>query len=259
MSCLRHTYRSGILANSTTFHPENETFSLVADAASVGVNASRVGHERLVRACETRKHELFTVCIVCAVFIGIANLRPADAAAKAKFNRVIDIGAKAPDWSDLPGVDGKTHSLSEFREAKAIVLVFTCNHCPVAKQYEERLIQFAKAHEKQVQVVAISVSHNGADRLDKMKARAAEKGFPFPYLYDESQQSARAYGATVTPHFFVLDADRKIAYMGAFDDNIFEPAKVEKHYLLDAVEAVLAGDEPKVKESLQRGCAIDYE
>ena len=108
-------------------------------------------------------------------------------------------------------------------------------------------------------MIAISVSRNGADRLDKMKSRASDKKFPFPYLYDESQQSGRAYGATATPHFFVLDSDRKIAYMGAFDDNIFDPEKVEKHFLVDAVDAVLAGNEPQVKETLQRGCAIDYE
>src|SRR5207245_2091386 len=113
--------------------------------------------------------------------------------------------------------------------------------CPVAKQYAERLGAFAKKYQKDVQVVAISVSHYGADRLDQMKARAAEKAFPYPYLYDESQQSGRAYGATATPHFFLLDGERKIAYMGAFDDNIFEPEKVEKQYLIDAVDALLAG------------------
>ena len=216
-------------------------------------------HAFISRGLKPALRIVIAAVVLCGIAGGIANLQTADAAGKAKFNKVLNIGDKAPDWTDFPGIDGKTHSLGEYRDAKAIVLVFTCNHCPVAKQYEERLMQFAKAHEKRVQVVAISVSHNGADRLDKMKARAAEKRFPFPYLYDESQKSARAYGATVTPHFFVLDADRKIAYMGAFDDNIFEPEKVEKHYLVDAVEAVLAGNEPKVKESLQRGCAIDYE
>lgn len=184
---------------------------------------------------------------------------PAVAAGKAKFNKVLNIGEKAPVWTDLPGVDDKIHSLSDYADAKALVLVFTCNHCPVAKQYEERLLQLARKHEKKVQVVAISVSHNGADRLEKMKLRAADKKIPFPYLYDESQESARAYGATVTPHFFVLDSDRKIAYMGAFDDNIFEPEKAEKHYVVDAVDAVLADKEPKIKEALQRGCAIEFE
>lgn len=207
----------------------------------------------------TPMKQIIAIVMTGSMVFGIYNTLPVFAAGKAKFNKVLAIGDKAPDWSNLPGVDGKAHNLGEYREAKALVLVFTCNHCPVSRQYEERLIQFARKHEKQVQVVAISVSHNGADGLEKMKSRAADSKLPFPYLYDESQQSARTYGATVTPHFFVLESDRKVAYMGAFDDNFFEPEKAEKHYLIDAVEAVLAGNEPPVKESLQRGCAIDFE
>jgi peroxiredoxin len=205
-----------------------------------------------------------TACSICAfaafctVIAGIGGLAHVASAARAKFNKVVNIGDAAPDWADLPGVDDKTHSLADYHDAKVVVVVFTCNHCPVAKMYEERLMELAGKYEPKVQVVAISVSHNGADGLAKMKARAAEQRFPYPYLYDESQQSARRYGATVTPHFFVLGGDRRIAYMGAFDDN-FERDKVEKHYLANAVEAVLAGNEPPVKESLQRGCAVDYE
>jgi len=180
------------------------------------------------------------------------------AGAKSKFNKVVGLGDPAPDWAGLPGVDDKPHSLGDYAEAKAVIVIFTCNHCPVATMYEERVIELAKKYEKQVQVVAISVSHNGADTMEKMKKRAAEKKFSFPYLYDETQKSARNYGATVTPHFFLLDGKRRIAYMGAFDDN-FETEKVAKHYLADAIEAVLAGKEPRVKESLQRGCAIEYE
>lgn len=211
-------------------------------------------------ASATSRNCLAILGLVCALtmvawqFDGIA----AAAEKKAKFNKVLAIGETAPDWSDLPGVDDKQHSLADYREAKGMIVVFTCNHCPVVKMYEERLIEVAKKYDDKVPVVAISVSHNGADGLDKMKARAAEKSFPFPYLYDESQKSARSYGATVTPHFFVLDSERKIAYMGAFDDN-FDPKKVEKHYVVDAVEAVLAGKEPRIRESLQRGCAIEYE
>lgn len=201
---------------------------------------------------------LFTLGFVSIIVSLAVTMGPALAAGKAKFNKVLNIGDNAPVWTDLPGVDDKTHSLADYRDAKALVLVFTCNHCPVARQYEERLLQLAKQHEKQVQVVAISVSHNGADRLDKMKQRAADRRFPFPYLYDESQNSARAYGATATPHFFVLDSDRKVAYMGAFDDH-FESDKAAKHYVVDAVDAVLAGKEPPIKESLQRGCAIEFE
>jgi peroxiredoxin len=202
----------------------------------------------------------------CAIFLSLIFLSQVVSsdidsafAGKSKFNSVLAIGDKAPDWENLPGVDGKPHSLADYRDAKAVVIVFTCNHCPVAKMHEDRLIDLAKKYAKDVQVVAISVSRSPADGLDKMKTRASEKGFPFPYLYDETQKTGRSYGATATPHFFLLDGERKIAYMGAFDDSTFEPAKAEKHYLVDALKAVLAGKEPRVRESLQRGCAIDYE
>ncbi|MSR56900.1 MAG: thioredoxin family protein [Planctomycetaceae bacterium] len=180
-------------------------------------------------------------------------------AAKAKFNRVLSIGDAAPEWSELPGVDGQPHTLADYSDAPVVVVVFTCNHCPIAKAYEQRLLDYAnKSADRKVQVVAINVNRSAVDGLEKMKVRAKEKQYPFPYLYDDSQQSGRAYGATVTPHFFVLDADRKIAYMGAFDDNA-NPMKVEKQYVADAVDAVLAGKAPPVKEALQRGCEINYE
>lgn len=181
------------------------------------------------------------------------------ASAKSKFNKVVDVGDKAFAWESIPGTDDKKHSLVDFKDAKAVVVVFTCNHCPVAKGYESRLLAFAKKYaERGVQVVAINVNRNDADGLEKMKVRAKESGFTFPYLFDETQKSARAYGAVGTPHFFLLDKERRIAYMGAFDDNL-NAEKVEKHYLIDAVEAVLDGKAAPVKESLQRGCEIQYE
>jgi peroxiredoxin len=196
---------------------------------------------------------LYASVLGAALGIGVAE------AAKAKFNNVVAIGDNAPEWENLPGVDDKTHSLADYRDAKAVVIIFTCNHCPVAKMHEDRLIELAKKHEKDVQLVAISVSRNAADGLDKMKIRAAEKKYPFPYLYDQSQKTGRNYGATATPHFFLLDGERKIAYMGAFDDSALEPQKAQKRYLVDALQAVMEGNEPRVKESLQRGCAIEYE
>lgn len=201
---------------------------------------------------------LFASALLFATFA----LQPAPvvnaAAPKAKFNRVLKIGDQAPEWGELPGVDGKEHGLGEYRDFKAVMVVFTCNHCPVAKAHEERLIALAKKYAEEAQVVAISVSLNPADSLERMRARSAEKQFPFPYLFDATQETGRKYGATVTPHVFLLDANRKIAYMGAFDDNSLEPEKAQRHYLADALEAVLAGREPPVKESLQRGCAIEY-
>lgn len=177
----------------------------------------------------------------------------------AKFNRKVDVGQRAPDWGDLVGIDDQTRSLKGYSDAKVVVLCFTCNHCPVATAYEDRFIRFVNEFkDKGVAFVAVNVSNLPQDRLPKMRQRAQRKGFNFDYLYDPSQEIGRAYGATVTPHVFVLDQDRRIAYMGAFD-NSQDPAKVKHHYVRDAVDALLAGRRPEVKESLQFGCGITYE
>lgn len=190
-----------------------------------------------------------------AVLAGFALVATAASGYAAK----LAIGEKAPGWSNLPGVDGKQHSLSDYGAAKLIVLVFTCNHCPVAVDYEDRLVQFQSDYKaKGVQVIAVNVNTLPADRLDKMKQRAEEKDFNFPYLYDESQQIGRDYGATCTPHVFVLDQNRKIAYMGAID-NSQNPKNVKQNYLRDAVDALLAGKEPAKATTKQFGCGIKYD
>ncbi len=171
----------------------------------------------------------------------------------------LSIGQSAPDFKDIIGIDDQKHGLADYEDARLVVLVFTCNHCPVAKAYEDRLMALRKDYKpKGVQLVAVNVNNLPADRLDKMKQRAKQKGFNFPYLYDPTQKIARDYGATVTPHVFVLDGRRKIAYMGAIDDNM-KPEGVEKHYLRDALDALLAGDEPPEKVTRQFGCSIKYE
>lgn len=171
----------------------------------------------------------------------------------------VAIGDAGPAFHNLEGVDDKTHSLGDYKDAKLVALVFTCNHCPVAKAYQDRLIQLVKDYQDQgVQFVAINVNNIEPDRLPKMKERAAEKGFNFPYLYDPSQQIARDYGATVTPHVFVLDGQRNVAYMGAIDDSQNE-AKVAQHYLRDALDALLAGQSPATATTQQFGCSIKYE
>lgn len=177
-----------------------------------------------------------------------------------KFNRVLDVGDKAPAWKDLRGTDDNEHSLADLRKAKAVVVVFSCNHCPVAQSYEERLIAFQKEYkDKGVTLVAINVNNTPADRLDKMKERAEKRGFNFTYLYDPSQEIARKFGATCTPHAFLLDGDRKIAYMGKIDDSPLDPTRVTKPYLRKAVDAVLAGKTPEIQETFQTGCGIQYE
>lgn len=173
-------------------------------------------------------------------------------------NKVVKIGDAAPTFAGAIGVDGKTYGLDSFKDSKAVVVIFTCNKCPVAIEYEDRFSEFAKKYaEKGVSVVAINVHDNEQDGLEQMKIRAEQKGFTFPYAFDASQASARAYGATCTPHIFVLDGDRKIAYMGAFDDNR-DPAKVSKPYVPAAIDSILAGKPVEITETEQKGCGIGY-
>ena len=170
-----------------------------------------------------------------------------------------NIGAAAPDWKDLPGTDGKKHSLSELKDKKAVVVAFTCNHCPVAVAYEDRFIAFAKEYaDKGVEFVAINVSNVDDDKLPAMTARAKEKHFNFPYLYDESQKVGKDFGAEKTPHLFVLDGDGKIVFIGAFDDKM-DAKKVSKHFVKDAVDSVLAGKDVSVSKTPAHGCGIHYD
>ncbi len=178
--------------------------------------------------------------------------------AASKFNKVLEIGQPAPAWTELLGVDGKRHSLDDLKDAKLVVVVFACNHCPVVKAYERRLIRFVDDYrDKGVELVAISVSKQASDGIEKMKLRASESGFNFSYIIDPTQKNARAYGATVTPHLFVLDQKRRIAYMGKIDDQM-EETKVSEPFLRLAVDDLLAGREPGVTETRQTGCEIDY-
>jgi len=195
-----------------------------------------------------------------AALLAISGLLSfATVALAGKYNKKLNIGDPAPTFRGLVGIDDKTHSLDDYRDAKVVVICFTCNHCPVAVAYEDRFIQFVKDYkDKGVAFVAINVNTIRADRLDKMKERAEKKGFNFDYLYDPSQKIGRAYGATVTPHLFVLDGQRRIAYMGAFDDSK-NPNRVKHHYVKDAVDALLAGQTPPVTETRQFGCSIKYE
>lgn len=171
----------------------------------------------------------------------------------------LGVGDPAPAWDGLIGVDDQEHSLGEHADAKAVVVIFTCNHCPVAVAYEDRIAAIAEDYrDKGVDVVAINVSNLDSDKLPAMKERAEEKGFKFDYVYDPSQDIGRAYGAAVTPHAFLLDGDGNVAYIGAIDDNM-SADKVEKNYLRDAIDAVLAGSKPQTDATKPIGCGIKYE
>lgn len=183
---------------------------------------------------------------------------PALSVSAGKFNKVLSVGDPAPEWKDLIGVDGRRHSLSDLKEAKVVVIVFTCNHCPVAKAYEDRLIESAKEWRPQgVELVAISVSRLEADNLEAMRKRAADRSYPFLYLQDLTQNSGRSYGAWCTPHVFVLDQKRIIASMGRIDDNLHAD-KVTEPFLKNAVAAVLQGQQPDPVETKPVGCLIEY-
>jgi len=171
------------------------------------------------------------------------------------------IGAQAPDFS-LPGTDGKEWTLASFGESSVLVVNFTCNHCPYAQAYEDRFMALAgEFGPKGVAFVAISPNDAKtypADSFENMKIRAAQKGYPFPYLYDETQAVARAYGAVCTPHVFVFDAARKLAYEGRVDDNWKAPADAKSHDLRNAIKAVLAGGPAPVTNTNPMGCSIKW-
>jgi peroxiredoxin len=183
------------------------------------------------------------------------SLLPATAVA-GEFNKTLSVGDPAPAWKDLPGTDGQKHALADHAD-KVVVLVFTCNSCPIAQDYEDRVVAFADKYKDRVAVVAVNVNTIPEDRLDAMKKRAGQKKYSFPYLYDESQKIARDYGANYTPEFFVLTKDRKVAYMGAMDDKT-RADEVKEKYLEAAVDAVLKGEKPPKGETIAHGCMIRY-
>jgi peroxiredoxin len=177
-----------------------------------------------------------------------------------KYNTAISVGDKAPPFSGLPAIaNGEETSLSlpDLKE-DVVVLVFLANHCPVVQMYEDRLIEFTNDYKsKGVRVVGIAVSSMPQDKLPGIKDYMKDHKSNYVYGYDETQAVGKAYGATKTPQFFVLDKERKIRYTGSLDDNPNE-GRVSKHYLSDAVNAVLKGETPAVEETRPVGCGISY-
>jgi peroxiredoxin len=182
----------------------------------------------------------------------------------------LPLGSTAPDFN-LPGVDGRNWALKDFAGAKVLVVIFTCNHCPTAQYYEERIKQLAADYkDRGVALVAIMPNDPKSVRLDElgwtdlsdyfdeMKVRAKERAFNFPYLNDGDTESvAHAYGPAATPHAFVFDAARKLRYVGAIDDSE-RIQNVTKHYVRDALDALLAGKEPLVAQTKVVGCSVKW-
>lgn len=175
---------------------------------------------------------------------------------------MIPLGTKAPEF-ELPDTEGKTRRLSDFADARALVVIFMCNHCPYVKHLKEALAAFGREMEaKKVAVVAISsndITTHPADAPDKMAEDARHFGYTFPYLYDESQEVARTYGAECTPDFFLFDQNRELAYRGQFDAS--RPGNgvpVSGTDLRNAVNAVLTGNRPSEEQTPSIGCNIKW-
>ena len=172
------------------------------------------------------------------------------------------VGDYATDFS-LKNIDDNMVSLADFPEANGFIVVFTCNHCPYAVANEDRIIALdAKYKDQGYPVIAINPNDpevNEEDSFENMKVRAEEKGFTFPYLIDEGQEIYPQYGATKTPHVYLLEKTEegnRVAYIGAIDDNTNEPENVTEKYLENAVDALIAGEEIAVTETVAIGCSI---
>lgn len=173
-----------------------------------------------------------------------------------------EIGDKATDFH-LKNVDGTFVSMKDYLDTKGFVVIFTCNHCPFAKAYEDRIIAIHNEYsQKGMPVIAINPNDPeivSADSFEEMKNRAKEKNFPYPYLIDETQEVYKQYGATRTPHVFVLikkQEDLIVSYIGTIDDNYQDASKVKNRYLADALDALLDGKTPNPAVTKAIGCTI---
>jgi len=170
-------------------------------------------------------------------------------------------GAPCPDFQ-LPAVDGKTYARDDFSQAPVLVVMFICNHCPYVKAVEDRFIALGREFgPRGVQLVGICANDAEGypeDAFDKLAERWREKSYGFPYLHDEAQAVARAFGAVCTPDIFVYDRERRLAYRGRIDDSWKDPAKVTRRELAQALEALLAGQRPSSDQRPSLGCSIKW-
>ena len=207
----------------------------------------------------------FSFSCLYLAFFALATL-----VARADDPKPLAIGSPMPHF-ELPGIDGKTHTPASFADAKVLCLVFTCNHCPTAQRYEERIKQLVVDYgPKGVAVVAINPNNAGAVRLDElgwsdlsdsfeeMKVRAAHRGYNFPYLDDGPTQAvSRVFGPVATPHVFIFDAERKLRFQGRIDDAEL-PQYVKHHSTRDALDAMLAGRPVETETTRVFGCSVKW-
>ena len=169
----------------------------------------------------------------------------------------LKLGDPAPVF-ELPGIDGRSHSLAE-HEGTPVAVVFSCCHCPYVVAWEDRLNDAARAYDGRASFLVVNPNADYlGDSVEDMERRAEEKGFVFPFLYDETQEVATAYGAVRTPEVFVFDAGHRLVYHGAPDSSYTDPAGAEP-YLVPALDAALAGTEPAVTQTPPVGCTIKWQ
>ena len=169
------------------------------------------------------------------------------------------VGDKAEDFK-LPGVDGLQYSLSTFKEVEGYVIIFTCNTCPVAKKYEQRIMALQNGYFRAgFPVIAINSNSPAmvpGDSMDEMKKRSKEKKYPFVYLSDADAKVCNQFGASNTPHVYLLDKNRVVKYIGAIDDNADDATAVKNRYLENAIMALKAGKNPEPSMTKAFGCSI---
>jgi len=195
------------------------------------------------------KKTLLSICILASAFLLSFTLP----------HKGYHVGDKAADFS-LKNIDGKMVSLSDYKDANGFIVIFTCNHCPWAVMYEDRIIELHNKYAAQgYPVIAINPNNpevQPEDSFDKMQARAKEKGFTFPYIFDEKQTVYPEYGATKTPHVYLLDKDRIVQYIGAIDDSPRDASQVENAYVEQAIKALQNGKKPDPNSTKAIGCSI---
>jgi peroxiredoxin len=187
----------------------------------------------------------------------------ASAPARANGGAALALGGKAPMAdTKMVNVDGKKLSIADARGKSGTLVVFTCNHCPFAKAWQDRIVELGNAYSKKGIGVILINANDPAKYADdgpaETQARAKSLGMQFPYVVDDTSRVAKAFGATVTPEAFLFGKDGKLVYHGTIDDNHKEPDKVQKHYLKDALDAVLAGKSPPEAETKSLGCGIKF-
>ena len=203
-----------------------------------------------------KRREIVLITALLGGFVFLCTTRSSG----GDFNAVVSIGDTAPTWKDLVGVDDKLHSLADVADKAFVLVIFTCNSCPYAVDYESRFVDLETrlgGAAGELAIIAINVNLIEEDRFAAMKQRAKERNFQFPYLFDESQAIAKAYGAARTPECFLLDGDRKIAYMGSFDDDS-RGLIVTHRYVEEAIESLQNGAPVRVQETPPVGCAVRY-